>query len=73
MVSTFKILLHLSLNDQALNLLWMEFQMPQVKSRHGQPTRIRYNMPSAVMRRLRLLYIALLEAESSLASTRTHY
>jgi len=38
----------------------MEFQLPNASgtSRHGQPTRIRYNIPSTAMRRLRLLYIA---------------
>ena len=51
------ILNHLLLNDYALNLLSIEFQQPNAagKSRHGQPTRIRYGIPSTVRRRLRLL------------------
>ena len=45
------------LNDHALNLLQMEFQLPNAfgKSRHGQPTHIRYSIPSTVISKLRLL------------------
>jgi hypothetical protein len=36
----------------------MEFQLPNAfgKSRHGQPTHIRYSIPSTVISKLRLLY-----------------
>ncbi len=58
MISVLKILLHLLPNDHALNLLQMEFQPPNAfgMSLHGQPARIRYSIPSTVMRKLRLLF-----------------